>query len=298
MANLTFLGIENPLGVLGVNVRGVLLDAKQLDPLKDVTKGINASDYALRLNNKLDFRANQLSRYSEVQNDMVDDTVENRDYVLKLLSNRRHPDVRVAMCSSLNSTLKHLANYCVNHPGDKFDTVIIHGHGAPGGISLGLGQVSVGPPLSPGDPKYADRKEIREAFGLDRKSDGEKPVPWRIRELSMENTDIWTEAFQAIKAHVEVSDDTGYFHLFLVGCKVGKTKAPYSVTLQQAAAKVLGAIINEDVCISAPEETITDGHLDNLLDRIVAIRKKCAMGKQVSLNDEGKDPVLLTSCRS
>ena len=294
MAYLTFLGIENPLGVLGPKVRGVLNDESDLEAVKNVTKHTrDVSQYAVKTeNNRYTSRAARLA--PEIQKLMVEDTVDNRDYVLKLLKNKRHPDVRLAMCSSLNSMLKYLANYGVQHPKDKFDTVIIHGHGAPGGISLGLGQIGIGRYRPPGHALHKQRKKMRKVFGLDEPTKGEDPEPRRIRDLSLNNTDVWTKAFATIKDYVEQSD-TGYFHLFLMGCRVGKEKKAHKPALQDAAVQALSNIINSAVCISAPTLTITEGHLDDLLNRIEAIRDACANGENVSLEDDDKDPVPLVS---
>ena len=66
-------------------------------------------------------------------------------------------------------------------------------------------------------------------------------------------------------------------------------------TLQFAAARVLSGIIAQSVCISAPTLTIYNGHLDDLLNRIDAIRQDCPNGEDVFLNDKGEDPVPLVS---
>ena len=44
-------------------------------------------------------RAEQVPK--KFQQGMVDDTISNRDYLFALLKNKKHPDLRVAMCSSL-----------------------------------------------------------------------------------------------------------------------------------------------------------------------------------------------------
>lgn len=101
---------------------------------------------------------------------MVEDTIDSREYVLKLLvkllEKKKHPNLRVAMCSSLRSMLKYLANYGVQHHADKFETVIIYGHGSEGSINMGLGKIGIGPPLPHEHEDHAERKAIREVFGL------------------------------------------------------------------------------------------------------------------------------------
>jgi hypothetical protein len=139
MPNLIFLGIENPLGVLGQKIRGVITKKDQLQPIESVEKNAwNVSKYAKSLVPKYDNRAKNIPE--EAQQILVKDTVGNREYVLELLKNKgAHPEVRLAMCSSLNSLLKYLDNYAVSNPADKFDTVIIFGHGAKGFVNMGLG---------------------------------------------------------------------------------------------------------------------------------------------------------------
>jgi hypothetical protein len=212
---------------------------------------------------------------------MVEDTIGNRDYVLKMVVNligegKKYPNVRVAMCSSLNSMLKYLANYGIQNQNDKFETVIVYGHGSEGSINMGLGKIGIGPALPPKDTDYAKRKAFRDMFGLDKPKENKltKIVEPKIRDLGMDNTDIWVKAFLTIKPYLEPSG-TGYFHLFLMGCDVGKKEEGRHTTLQDAAAQVLSDIIDQNVCISAPTKTIYNDHLDYLLDNIKTIRNAC-----------------------
>jgi hypothetical protein len=80
-----------------------------------------------------------------------------------------------------------------------------------------------------------------------------------------------------------------------MGCNVGQQKKPQKPPLQKAAAQALSDIIECPVCISAPTLTITEGHLDDLLNRIKTIREDCANGEEVFLEDDEKDPVQLES---
>jgi hypothetical protein len=301
MPNLIFLGIENPLGVLGQKIRGVITEKDQLQPIESVEKNAwNVSKYAKSLIPKYDNRAKNIPE--EAQQILVKDTVDNRKYMLELLKNKgAHPEVRLAMCSSLNSLMKYLDNYAVSNPADKFDTVIIFGHGAKGSVNMGLGPIGIGPYLPVKHEDHQSRKEMRYAFGLDKWTDGETPAPRRIRDLSIENTNVWTGAFANIVNHVDVNDETGCFHLFLMGCDVGvetqeKSHELQDTTLQGAAAKVLSGILQQPVCISAPTKTINTGHLDHLLKKIKKIRQACASGKNnVVVKNEGGDPVSLVS---
>jgi hypothetical protein len=84
------------------------------------------------------------------------------------------------------------------------------------------------PPNPLGHEKHAGRKAVREAFGLDKPTQGDKPEPRRIRDLSTKNMDVCSGAFQWIKDYLEPSD-TQHFHLFLMGCEVGEEEK--SITL-------------------------------------------------------------------
>ena len=48
MADLTFLGIENPLGVLGPKFKNVIVDKKSLDRIKSVDKGSDPNGTKIR----------------------------------------------------------------------------------------------------------------------------------------------------------------------------------------------------------------------------------------------------------
>jgi len=303
MPNLIFLGIENPLGVLGQKIKGVINNEKQLGPIKNVIDdAFNVSTYGGH-QEKYKFRVQCINE--DVQKRLVKDTTANRDYVLKMLKKKSYPDVRLAMCSSLNSLLKYLDNYCGYNPEDKFDTVIIYGHGAVGSLNMGLGPIGIKPYVSQENDDHESIKKKRQVFGLDKDTFDDKtkkPEVRRIRDLSVENISVWTDAFTKIKSHVEPNKKTGYFHLFLMGCEVGadkgadKEEKKPETTLQWAAAKALRKIIDLSVCISAPTLKINDDHLDDLLNWIDEIREACAdENKHIGLQGEAKEKVPLVS---
>jgi len=91
---------------------------------------------------------------------------------------------------------------------------------------MGLDTIGIGRPSL--FEKHAGRKAVREAFGLDKPTQGDKPEPRRIRDLSTKNMDVCSGAFQWIKDYLEPSD-TQHFHLFLMGCEVGEEEK--SITL-------------------------------------------------------------------
>jgi hypothetical protein len=113
MPHLIFLGIENPLGVLGQKIRGIVTEEQQLAPIASVTADVwDVKRYAATrdkrgLTTKYTSRADSIDE--KAQKILVNDTVDNRQYVLNLLKNKgNHPNVRLAMCGSLNSLLKYL----------------------------------------------------------------------------------------------------------------------------------------------------------------------------------------------
>jgi hypothetical protein len=63
-------------------------------------------------------------------------------------------------------------------------------------IFLQLTPIGIGPYLPVGDEEHESRKAIRLAFGLDKDTfddETKKPEPRRIRDLSKENLDVWTQ---------------------------------------------------------------------------------------------------------
>ncbi|MET0542779.1 MAG: hypothetical protein ABWZ88_13605 [Variovorax sp.] len=303
--SLTFLGIENPIGVLGPKVRGVVTTAEHLSPIANVKPHSDASKYATTLNPKYNFRADNLAvKNPDIGRLMVEDTIDNRNYVLKLLKARgNYPNVRLAMCSSLNSMLKYLHNCWNANQAQQFDTVIAYGHGLPGSINMGLGKIGIGQPRTHRHENYEPRKRIREAFGLDKKSDGDKPEARRIRDLGTKNIGIWTTAFTGVRPALIESERSDYFHLFLMGCSVGDNKVSKKTgdvtQLQNAAVTALSnALGNMNVCISAPNATIDDDHLDNLLDRLPDIHGDIANRGGVYLKGKATEEIELLSAFS
>jgi hypothetical protein len=298
MADVTFLGVENPLGMLGLKIKGVVEKEDALDPLKHVKKETHdVSTYAVfTQDQKYTNRAKIIPK--QIQQGLVDDTITNRDYVLQLLAKRgKYPDLRVAMSSSLTSLLKYLRKYCDANDEDLIETIIIFGHGAEGSINLGLGPYLILPYAPPADKDHQQIKRQRQVLGLDEdiiNDATKKPEPRRIRDLSTENMNDWPGLFAAIaNAKKFGNSNSGYFHLFLMGCDVGKQNK--TSTLQRAAATALRKIIKLAVCVSAPTATITEDHLDYLLDNIDTIRNDCAMEKKVFLKPNGAPMVELVS---
>jgi hypothetical protein len=293
MPNLTFLGIENPLGVLGVKVKGTLANKESLNRLNKIEETRTASQHAVvHATNRYENRAGSFP--ANIMDLMVVDTVGNRDYALELLKTRgENPNLRLALCSSLNSMLKYLDNYRVANPPDLFDTVIVYGHGLPGSINMGMGKLGIDESKKPGEDLYEETKRKREDFGLQQKNPSHPPVVRRIRALNMVNTDIWTAAFAGIAASVAANEETDYFHLFLMGCSVGQ-KTEEKMRLQKSALAPLKAALGGqlEVCISAPIDPIDDNHLNYLLLQLRqgTIRQDCVNGGFVPLEETNPVP--------
>ena len=286
---LTFLAIENAVGVVGAKTKGVLeVDAtknrlaKQMERINMIEKGDELSKHAvLHATNKYDNREQAIRplRHGDpptpVARDIVDDTFNNRHYVDKNLNlfkaKGKYRKVRVALCSSVNSMLKYLTNYAASLDDTKFDTLIVYGHGMPGSINMGLGYDTM-PPRFPSDPEEREKNQrIREIFGLDKVSD--KTNQTKVREMNQTNLADCTGLFSTIQPHVCMREDTGYFHLFLMGCDVGKNAKGTDNTLQEEAADALKGILKMKVCVAAPRKKVDNHHLNDLLSNLKEKRR-------------------------
>jgi hypothetical protein len=195
MADLTFLGLENPLGLLGTKIKDVIQDEARLAPLAKLKKDALPGDYMVRdLQKAGKDPSKYLKRYDRMLGDdedtarrnlelpkgekpsplilptFVEDVFDNKELLLKLLRNKAdYPDLRVAMCSSLKSTVKYIQTYRTANPADQFDTLILYCHGSPGAINMGTSKWSIGEVITDTiDKKYETRKYYRGMFGLDK----------------------------------------------------------------------------------------------------------------------------------
>lgn len=284
MPILTYLMVENPLGAIGMKVRGLAMPTKAdvdnlLTPIGRVTgnetnltslapMGAKGGRYVNRATN---IDANIPART------FAADTVENRQTITKLFAKAgRSPSLRVAMPSSLRSGLRYLANHCTI-ANDHCDTIILYGHGSPGEINLGLGKISVGPRLKTYEKGYEERKNVREAFGLD-KPDG---TTKRIRALSAHNIGEWIAEFESNGFLGAGLAPHEFFTLFLIGCSVG-------AGITKDMAKTLSRAIGFKTYIAAPSVEVFEGHLIYLLDNLGEIKTAMAAGKIVHLYTAGK----------
>lgn len=317
MPDLTFLALENPLGLLGTKIKGVIQDESNpgLAPLQKLKKDSLPGDFMVR-----DFqKANKdpskyLNRYDRMVRDdkdtafensqlpkgetpspfilptFVEDVFDNKELLLKLLRKKAdYPDLRVAMCSSLTSTVNYIQNYQNANPAEQFDTLILYGHGSPGAINMGTSKWNIGEAITLTDTnkdKYVNRKHAREMFGLD-KPETDPTQTLRVRSL---NSDIKKYFVGKFKQRYEgacfvENKKTAHFHIFLMGCDVGAGKQTFTQELAKSIAKM-----GLTVCVSAPTEEIKPLHLEDLLWRLqhpgdVDVRQKCVDRVAWKLND-------------
>jgi hypothetical protein len=301
MPDLIFLALENPLGLIGTKIKGaaqggVIDTENDLKPLETLKAESLAAKFMIA-----DFKKTgkkdpykYLNRYRRMEEDdsthpdtkenpkilptFVKDTVENRKIVLDLLTTKIYPAVRVAMCSSINSTLNYIQNYINLHAGDQFDTLILFGHGSPGSINMGLSKFNIGPAKKPEDDGYDKRKFARETFGLDkpRKEEGAVRKPLRVRSLNQGTaSDFFTQFKQCFDNGCFVQNIASkHFHLFLMGCEVGKKNQTFTMELATLIAEDTGL----PMCVSAPTKEINQDHLFCLLDNLDQFRETCAKG--------------------
>ncbi len=317
MPDLTFLALENPLGLLGTKIKGVIQD--ELDPRlkpiaklnqespagglvvrnfqkngKDPTKYSDRYDRMVREDKNTAFENSQLPKGEKpsplILPTFVEDVSDNKALLIKLLRNKAdYPDLRVAMCSSLTSTVKYIQNYQTANPNDQFDTLILYGHGSPGAINMGTSKWNIGEAITLTDTnkdKYKNRKHGREMFGLD-KPETDPTQPLRVRSLNSGTEKYFVREFkQRYKGACFVENlETKHFHIFLMGCEVGANEQTFTQELAVSIAKM-----GLTVCISAPTDEIKPLHLEDLLWRLqhpgkVDVRQKCVDRVAWKLND-------------
>jgi hypothetical protein len=131
MPELTFLALENPPGVNGTKIKGLVNTENALLPLQKLdekslpgtfmvnpaTKGTDQFKYLKRYQRMVDSDRNVRPPEIEILPQLAKDSMENRNILLELLGTRSKPNLRVAMCSSINSTLNYIRNYIQHNLG-------------------------------------------------------------------------------------------------------------------------------------------------------------------------------------
>jgi len=285
MAGLTYLMVENPLGAIGMKVRDLAHPTKEgvkqlLRPLEGVAgnegKLASLAPFGAKGNRYVN-RATNIDENISART-FAADAVDNREAVVRLFAKAgRDSSLRVAMPSSLRSGLRYLTTHCTGTP-DYCHTVILYGHGSPGSINLGLGKINVGPRLATHDTGYEDRKNTREAFGLDKPSGKTK----RIRALSTHNIEEWIAEFESNMFLSVDGAPNEFFTLFLIGCSVG-------AGITKDMAKRLSRAIGFRTFIAAPADEVSEGHLTYLLDNLDAIKAAINAGRIVHLYTSGRE---------
>jgi hypothetical protein len=293
----TFVAVENPAGLLGFKQRGVLTDDNPLYDFpatyeQNVAKNAKESKVAVYAERHKYFLSRKPDWAKEnIAVDLLSDALDNRATVVKLLKQiKTDPDARALMCSSVNSLAKYIDNYCQANPGTTIDTLIVFGHGGADSMNVGLGRIG-----GIGNAALEDAKEdeqeraslmrIRGMAGLEARKDSAKPA--RIREIAFDNKDRWPAAFAALNGHAQARNDTGYFHLFLLACKVGAGPAqPPHRMFVNVAAKCLSAALGQEVAVAAPKKSITDSELFFILKNrpVVCNAVADANGSEVTLD--------------
>lgn len=308
---LTFLGVENPLGLFGLKQRGVLASASDvhepvatwkgalMDDARKIDAGKSKGD---RYAERVDYfasRTPEWARGGSLLSDMVQDAADNRAFVVKVFKQKYIKDLRIAMCSSLGSLLKYMVNH---HKLEQkpFDTMVLYGHGGAGGMNVGLGRLSLParPAASEDDEEAKGARRVRAMAGVDRPSET-GTADRRIREVGIDNRDLWGSAFAGSKGCFTECEETGCVHLFLMACSTaeqvgGGSQRSFMSKLPEVAAQVLNHALGKSVCVAAPETTIDDEHILDLLANLGDVRAKLMTGDEVHV---GKGtPVRFGSC--
>jgi hypothetical protein len=283
---VTFVAIENPSGLLGLKRRGVITAA---NPVGDPTflgkqhsthpttykEGVYAERDAYFRDRKPDW-----VRGKNLAEDLIHDTNDNVNTVVKLTKMvQTHPDMRVLMCSSVESLTKYILNYIATNVGTQIDTLIIYGHGGADSMNVGLGRIG-GAGLSALQDARDDEDEEQEAkvmtmrkmAGMEPRPDSRQHKPARTREISVDNKDRWLAAMQGLAPHVTTRANTGCFHLFLMACSIGEeTGKPSHKSLVNVAAKALRGVLPESVAVAAPTDTVTDDELFTMIKSLATV---------------------------
>lgn len=283
---VTFVAVENPSGLLGFKRRGVLTDDNKVsDPIHvDKKHAVNPTTYKEHVYAERDayFRARKPDwvRGKNLAEDLIHDTNDNVNTVVKLTKMvQSHPDMRVLMCSSVESLTKYIVNYIATNAGTQIDTLIIYGHGGADSMNVGLGRIG-GAGLSALQEARDDKDEEQEAkvmkmramAGMEPRESSKQKKLARTREISVDNKDRWLAAMQGLAGHVTTRADTGCFHLFLMACSIGEeTGKPSHQSLVNVAAKALRGVLPESVAVAAPKDTVTDDEMFALINNLPTV---------------------------
>lgn len=302
---VTFVAIENPSGLLGLKRRGVINDDNPVGACTRADKrhSTKPTSYKEQVYAERDayFRRRQPDwiRGKNLAEELIHDTNDNVNTVLKLTKMvRTNPNMRVLMCSSIESLTKYILNYIGANAGTQIDTLIVYGHGGADSMNVGLGRIG-GVGLSALQQAHDDEDEKREEKVLTmRKMAGMEPrlesrhrKPARTRDISVDNKDRWLAAMQGLAPHVIARQDTGCFHLFLMACSVAEeTGKPSHKSLVNVAADALRPVLGLSVAVAAPKDTVTD---DELFTMIRDLGTVCA---DVLADNAFVDKVQLVTC--
>lgn len=248
---MIFLAVENPARLFGAktgeNQQGLIKTKKDIailkKPLAHAKEGYQMDRVGYL--QELDYDAGK-GRTNWVE-DMLADTEENRKLVLEFLNKNPRADLRISMGNSLGQILGTVATHSANSGDGTFHTLIFHGHGYEKGMNLGLGRF----PLSTHNPD--GESDARIVLGADNREANEegKRVSRKVRQLDIDNTDLWKSAFQGTADYV-VPRDHGDKRMIvlLMGCNTGNAELP------SKAAHTINDAIGWPVCCACPMQEI------------------------------------------
>jgi hypothetical protein len=284
---VTFVAVENPAAVLGVKRREVVSTRNQPHSIP----APYAEAGKLGVDKKIDFYADRFARLANskadwapkgLSSDLLKDAAGNQATVMKLFEKTKaDPNTRVLMCGSVNSMAKYILNYCQQNVGTQIDTLVIYGHGGSSSINVGLGRIGG---LGAADLREAEENEDDEEADNIRRGRALTGQPGRIREMSVDNKDLWGAAFASLQPHVARRADSACFHLFLMACSVGdEVGKPRQSKLVKVAAKELRARLGITVVVAAPTQSIGSDDLFKLLKQLPQICEATAAGEATLL---------------
>jgi hypothetical protein len=285
---LTFIAVENPLGMLGKKGMNVPRGARHAKASKKHEREMAAQYEA----EKKDVREKRERVLLNSGYDLEKDTSRESDAELaEDFEKRSSGTVKRAVAGSLVALFSRLEQYALGNPGGRgkgkakgrskqkrgrdtpddegevahtFDTLIFLGHGDIGSMSVGIGKVNI-----PGDVEGA-----RELFQADK------------REIAHHNVDAWKSHFLRVRRCLSA---TGPIHIFLLGCSTGELEKLPShgyTSLVKIVATTLAAAFNTTVVAYGPTSEIGDKETAKVLNEIDEIKSQAIASLHAELTYE------------
>jgi hypothetical protein len=306
---VAFVAVENAAGLVGFKqTKSVLVSTAHLQPqqfatttpaglLKELVGNKHLDTYESRIKMLAKSHFKDEEEKSSILNDVLKDAIGNRATVVELLTLKSNPQIRVLMCSSVNSMTKYIANHCAANAADTIDTLIIFGHGSADAMNVGLGRIGGYNSADLAKAKKQDDKtgvrdilEVRTRLGLE--DAGEKKG--RIRNIEVDNKDRWLASFGEIQPYIVAHPASHHFHIYFMACKaVGKSFGkPIDRSLLKTAANALTKLFGVNVIAAAPEGEIDKEDLIKLVENLDEANEVLSDGrtyKVISTSIKGTD---------